>query len=363
MDKPQKSKSDLKDWIETDTICRSVLLLLQMGSYYQIETLAASSVCFVKQRHSWALENKDSSSNKGFAVEWGLQQLEKRDLRNFYTMEEASAPSSPESRVSDYSEDSFESITDEPSWTDSRRTGYSGDLFESVSDEFSRNDHSESISVNTSESFSLSDTSQHQSLGRNLIGKWIKIIEDKELETSAHTSEYQPISVTEAVKEQKQSAHSKSPDREVDALQLYCTRKIKNILQQRKTSNRTALQPITYTKHKATGEAKCSVPQHLLNKLRLENFKETMKQVAEIKMHCPSTCQDCCNKKSELAKSKFIKMNKTKLETNLLNEKMETLMYSKDLVTCIGEIHQSLPRLSEERSSIWHRLCNSGIRT
>ncbi|KAM4696572.1 uncharacterized protein C8orf48 homolog [Rhinophrynus dorsalis] len=119
----------------------------------------------------------------------------------------------------------------------------------------------------------------------------------------------------------------------------------------------------THSPNQMAGDHSRLVPLQLFSRLRLDNVKETMKQVTETEMHQPSKCPDCCTKQAELAKWQFLKRKRTQLETSLLQERMEQHMHSKDLVSCIGEIHQSLPRLSDESSIIWQRLYACGKKT
>ncbi|XP_040179888.1 uncharacterized protein C8orf48 homolog [Rana temporaria] len=96
-----------------------------------------------------------------------------------------------------------------------------------------------------------------------------------------------------------------------------------------------------------------------MNRLQMQNINETMKQVIRAKMHDPASCPDCIHKQAELAQSQFVRMRSTKLEADLIKMKLEEYPYKKDLMTCIGEIHQTLPKPSDGPSAIWQRLCTS----
>ncbi|KGL78609.1 Uncharacterized protein C8orf48, partial [Tinamus guttatus] len=76
-------------------------------------------------------------------------------------------------------------------------------------------------------------------------------------------------------------------------------------------------------------------------------------QVTEAVVHKSSLCPDCMKKKAELAKINFLRQKKTLVERALLQEKMEEQIYSRDVLTLIGETLRSLPKLSEDPSNVW----------
>ncbi|XP_042336406.1 uncharacterized protein C8orf48 homolog isoform X3 [Sceloporus undulatus] len=103
-------------------------------------------------------------------------------------------------------------------------------------------------------------------------------------------------------------------------------------------------------------DVNCFALDQLVNRLHLRNIKETMKQLAEMEIHQPSRCPHCTKKKAELAKSAFLRRRKALMEGALLQEKLEEQMYTRDPLTLIGEIHQTLPKLSEDPRNVWQEL-------
>ncbi|KAM4665014.1 uncharacterized protein C8orf48 homolog [Discoglossus pictus] len=286
--------------------------------------------------------------------------------------EELSAWSRPVSRSSSYYEDSFQPITDDYSEPGSTGSGYSDESFESVSNGSSKEDKSFAYTAQQSEQLNsadiigsksevLEDSSNKHFTGKGVIGKWIEILENQELEIGTHKRGYH--SKNTPVSSERKPDHGDATEKEREALRLYCSMKIRNILHPKAKRTRKVSRPVTNFNSPVTGNHECIVPHPLLNRVHLENLKETMKQVGEIDVHQPSTCLHCHRKQSELAKAQFLRIKKNKLEACLLEEKMEKLIYGKDTVTCIGEIHQSLPRLSDDRSTIWQRLYESGLKT
>ncbi|XP_069749063.1 uncharacterized protein C8orf48 homolog isoform X2 [Narcine bancroftii] len=88
----------------------------------------------------------------------------------------------------------------------------------------------------------------------------------------------------------------------------------------------------------------CIVPQHLIN------------QVNQTKIHQPSRCAACSKKISELAEHNFLRMKTIQLEEASMQEKIDEHIYTKDGLTLIGEIHNSLPKYSDTASLMWKTL-------
>ncbi|XP_068105733.1 uncharacterized protein C8orf48 homolog isoform X2 [Hyperolius riggenbachi] len=250
-----------------------------------------------------------------------------------------------------YTSGSFESITDEPSWnyesdsfesvTDESAPDYENDSFESFSShvDFHHSSDPETSSI-TSEAFE--DISESNKSGRDLIEKWVAVLERK-------------LQSPNSYKRHPNSAHCEPTANENPNLQSYCTKKIQH-LHQRSTRKQKKQHPAPPLRRSAEKHPSCHIPNQLINRLQLQNFKHTMEQVIHAEMHDPNSCPDCSLKQAEFAQSRFVRMRKTKLEASLLQIKLEEYTYSKDLLTCIGEIHQSLPNPSDVCPDIWQRL-------
>ncbi|KFV39354.1 Uncharacterized protein C8orf48, partial [Tyto alba] len=76
-------------------------------------------------------------------------------------------------------------------------------------------------------------------------------------------------------------------------------------------------------------------------------------QVTEAQIHESSVCPDCRNKKAELAKITFLRQKKILMESALIQEKLEERIYSRDVLTCIGEALRSFPKPSEDPRNLW----------
>ncbi|XP_018085283.1 uncharacterized protein C8orf48 isoform X2 [Xenopus laevis] len=277
---------------------------------------------------------------------------------------------------------------------------YSSESFESLTDSFSDKDESEPFKPCSSEQESNSTTassengfgdisvcSEHGSDNvsgsepsevdytanvhcQDLIKKWIENLQFKHACTSAARTNVESRNAFieecragQETAETKKSAGKKTTEKETETLHTYCLTKIKHITHPLSIHKKQDQHTKNDSKSLMTDELKAVVPQQLLNRLRLENMKETLRQVTETGMHQPSTCPHCTSKRAELAKCEFLRLRRTKLEASLLQSKMEEHMYTKDLLTCIGEIHQSLPRLSDGSSNIWKTLYASSKKT
>ncbi|XP_063793287.1 uncharacterized protein C8orf48 homolog [Pseudophryne corroboree] len=235
-----------------------------------------------------------------------------------------------------YESDSFESTTDEPS------RNYESDSFDSFSSKL--NLHRDSLSETICSMSEAAEGFETNDQGKGLLEKWIKILVNGKRQ-SATSSRHQFQTV----------AHEKAADSESNAVQSYCSLKIQQLCQPTKTRENIKQYPGTHPVEPTGIPPLCPVPQELMNRLRLQSIKEAMKQAMQIEMHDPVSCPDCRIKQAELAECHFVRMKKTKLETDLLHKKMEEYTYSTNLVSCIGEIHQSLPKPSDECITIWQR--------
>ncbi|XP_067404398.1 uncharacterized protein C8orf48 homolog isoform X2 [Emydura macquarii macquarii] len=262
--------------------------------------------------------------------------------------------------VSDYSEDTFESFSEEQEEEEACRQ-YESELFESYcSTEESEwpavSVISESVwqSARQDDEGDQSELLDSATIEKDLTGKWISHLKNKDANIKQGKSIIKThTKITEVSNE------------ELDALQSFCTIKINQIHHQlnSKQSNSRKHKDLQhgFTSEKpVTGDLNCTIPDQLVNRIHLKNISETMKQVTETKVHQPSECPACKKKEAELAKITFLRQKKTLVEEALLQDKLEQQIYAKDSLTLIGEIHKSLPKLSEDLRSIWQRLNEKG---
>ncbi|KAM6381566.1 uncharacterized protein C8orf48 homolog isoform 3-T3 [Pluvialis apricaria] len=150
-------------------------------------------------------------------------------------------------------------------------------------------------------------------------------------------------------------------DGEVDALRSFCTIKISKMRQQliSKQENGDKSRKLQHGftgKKLETSDLNYIVPDRLINRIRLKNIRETVKQVTEAQIHESSVCPDCQKKKGELAKIAFLRRAKILMESALIQEKLEEQIYSNDVLARIGEALGSFPKPSEDPRNLWQRL-------
>ncbi|XP_025065600.1 uncharacterized protein C8orf48 homolog isoform X3 [Alligator sinensis] len=258
--------------------------------------------------------------------------------------------SSCSSCISDYSDDTFESFSEE----EEACKQYENEPFAS----YCTTENSECPAVSDVSESTWKSTSQNDegelldsaTIEKDLMGKWINCLKNK----AAGTGESKPVMRT-------RTEIPEVPAEELDALQNFCTIKISQIhhqliCEQSNSCKHKELQHGFTSEKSVTGALNCIVPDQLVNRIHLKNIRETVKQVTETKVHQTSQCPDCQKKKAELAKVTFLRQRKTLMEGCLLQEKLEEQIYTKDLLTLIGEIHKSLPKLSEDPKNIWQKL-------
>uniref|UniRef100_A0A8C8RP85 Chromosome 8 open reading frame 48 n=1 Tax=Pelusios castaneus TaxID=367368 RepID=A0A8C8RP85_9SAUR len=262
--------------------------------------------------------------------------------------------------VSDYCEDTFESFSEEEEKEEACRQ-YENELFESYcSTEESEwpavSDISESIwqPASQDDEGDQSELLDSATTEKELTGKWISRLKNKE----ANIKQGKSIIKTH-------TKITEESNEELDALHSFCTIKINQIhdqlnVKQSNSHKYKVLQHGFTSRKPVTGGVNCTIPDQLVNRIYLKNISETMKQVTETKVHQPSECPDCKKKGTELAKISFLRRKKTLVEEALLQDKLEQQIYVKDSLTLIGEIHESLPKLSEDPSTIWQRLNEKG---
>ncbi|XP_058704001.1 uncharacterized protein C8orf48 homolog [Poecile atricapillus] len=144
------------------------------------------------------------------------------------------------------------------------------------------------------------------------------------------------------------------PHGELEALSSFCSRRISR-MQQEQAERCRKLQWGVPARQTGTGDS-CAVPAQLMNRILLENTREVVRQVTEAEIHEVSTCPDCQQKEAELAKVAFLRQKKTLLEGALLQEKLEEQLYSRDMLTLLGEVLRSFPKPSEDPRDLWQRL-------
>ncbi|XP_074863813.1 uncharacterized protein C8orf48 homolog isoform X1 [Carettochelys insculpta] len=259
--------------------------------------------------------------------------------------------------ASGYSEDTFESFSEEEEEEACRQ--YESEPFESYcSTEDSEwpavSDISESVwqSASQDDEGDQSELSHSVTIVKELTGKWIGLLKNKDDNQGKPT-----IKIRKEITDVS--------DEELDALQSFCTIKISHIHHRlnskQSNSNRHKDLQNRFTSEKpVTGVLNCTIPDRLVNRIHLKNISETMKQVTGTKVHQLSQCHDCKKKREELAKVTFLRQKKTLVEKALLQVKLEEQIYAKDSLTLIGEIHQNLPKLSEDPKSIWQSLNEKG---
>ncbi|XP_074691496.1 uncharacterized protein C8orf48 homolog isoform X1 [Strix aluco] len=194
-----------------------------------------------------------------------------------------------------------------------------------------------------------SEVADSAAIGRDVVGKWIdlknKVAGIKQDKSVIKTH----AEITELL------------DGELDALRSFCTIKISKMRQQliSKQANGCKSRRLQhgFTAKKAkTSDLNCIVPDRLVNTIHLKNIRETVKQVKEAQVHESSVCPDCQNKKAELAKITFLRQKKILMESALIQEKLEEQIYSRDVLTHIGEALRSFPKPSENPMNLWQRL-------
>uniref|UniRef100_A0A8C5UDS7 Uncharacterized protein n=1 Tax=Malurus cyaneus samueli TaxID=2593467 RepID=A0A8C5UDS7_9PASS len=144
---------------------------------------------------------------------------------------------------------------------------------------------------------------------------------------------------------------------ELDALRSFCATMISGMQQEQAGSGKSRKpQCGVPARQTEAGDWSCVVPARLMNRILLDNTRETVKQVTQTQIHETSTCPDCQQKEAELAKIAFLRKKKTLLEAALIQEKLEEQFYSRDMLTLLGEALRSFPKPSEDPRDLWQRL-------
>lgn len=184
---------------------------------------------------------------------------------------------------------------------------------------------------------------------RDVVGKWIDL-KNKEAGIKQDKSVIKThVEITELL------------DGELGALRSFCTMKISKMRQQliSKQANGGKSRKLQHgftAKKPETSDLNSIVPDQLMNRIRLKNIRETVKQVTQAQIHESSVCPDCQKKEAELAKITFLRRKKILMQNALIQEKLEEQIYSRDVLTLIGEALRSLPKPSEDPKNLWQRL-------
>ncbi|XP_074073118.1 uncharacterized protein C8orf48-like [Macrotis lagotis] len=268
------------------------------------------------------------------------------------------------SAYSNYSSETFESFTEEEGKKEVVETEEECLLTEGkpsdslVSSEVSQNRSGASGSHPGSKKLipSLKDEDESTNLldsaalEEKLSQRWIQLLKTKE----NHTGQCQVDPTSQAVVEASRS--------ELDALQAFCSTKIKVIHHQLKPqeingSSQQKRQQGLDAEKPATDEGNnCVVPRSLMNRISHQNLRASVDKGLAVKEHQCSWCPECSKKRGELSQITFLRQKKTFLESALLREKMEEQCHTKDFLSFIGEMHSSLPKLSNAPETIWKRL-------
>ncbi|XP_009683707.2 uncharacterized protein C8orf48 homolog isoform X4 [Struthio camelus] len=195
-----------------------------------------------------------------------------------------------------------------------------------------------------------SEIAESATIERDFLGKWIDLLKNKEAGIKQDKS---------VIKTQAEV--TEVPDGDLDALCSFCTVRISKMHHQLITKQSNGDKPRKlqhgFTPKKSeTSDLNCTVPLQLMNRIHLENIRVTVQQVTEAVVHKSSLCPDCTKKKAELARITFLRQKKTLVERALLLEKLEEQIYSKNVLTLIGEMLRSFPKLSEDPRNLWQRL-------
>ncbi|XP_029138939.1 uncharacterized protein C8orf48 homolog isoform X1 [Protobothrops mucrosquamatus] len=253
-----------------------------------------------------------------------------------------------------YSEDTFTSLSEEEEEDEKQ---YEDDPFESYDSVDELEEPAASDLPKGAGQSSCQKDEDSAFIGESLTRKWINLLKGNRTITERAKPSMEPDTALPGI--------SEGSEEELGALQSFCASRISHLRRQRiseplRRSSPKKQRPRMVSERQLTGGGDCAVPSELVNRLHLKSFKEMMKQIAETKMHQPSQCPFCMKKRAEFAEVEFLRRKKTILDNVLIQEKLEDYMYTKDSLTLIGEIHKSLPKLSEDPSIIWQELNKRG---
>nr|XP_021122806.3 uncharacterized protein C8orf48 homolog isoform X6 [Anas platyrhynchos] len=233
------------------------------------------------------------------------------DSSGSYEKGQVELSQSSRSSVFDYSEDTFESFSEEEAACcqhESKPPEPCCSVEDVESSAVSDGLESMSYLAGQNHTDEQSEVVGSVAAERYFMRKWMDVLKNKEAVIKQGNSVLKTHSeVTEL------------PDEELDALRTFCTDKIRRM------------------------------HQGLISK-----------QVTEAQVHQSSQCPDCKKKKAELAEIAFLRQKKALVERALLQEKLEEQIYSRDVLTLIGETLRSFPKLSEDPRNLWQRIKDKG---
>ncbi|XP_014732713.1 PREDICTED: uncharacterized protein C8orf48 homolog [Sturnus vulgaris] len=225
---------------------------------------------------------------------------------------------------------------------------YSGDTFESFSEEEESQARcwccTEDLGSSSSQAGQSPAEEESEAVERAATGKWMDV---KNKDTGIRPDKF-AITAPAAIP-------AFSPE-ELDALRSFCSSRISR-MQQEQAGKCRKLQWKMPARKSESGNC-CDVPAQLLNRILLENTRQAVKQVTEAEIHETSTCPECQHKEAELARAAFLRHKKNLLESALIQEKLEEHLYSRDMLTLLGEALRSLPKPSED---LWQKLKDQGM--
>ncbi|XP_035180900.1 uncharacterized protein C8orf48 homolog isoform X7 [Oxyura jamaicensis] len=245
------------------------------------------------------------------------------DSSGSYEKGQVELSQSSRSSVFDYSEDTFESFSEEEAAC-CQRESEPPELCCSVEDvessAVSDGLESKSFLAGQNHTDEQSEVVGSAAVERYFMRKWMEVLKNKEAVIKQGKSVIKTHSVIDTCfVDVWLTEVAEFPDEELDALRSFCTVKVRRMHQ--------GLIP---------------------------------KQVTEAQVHQSSQCPDCKKKKAELAEITFLRQKKALVERALLQEKLEEQFYSRDAITLIGKTLGSFPKLSEDPRNLWQRLKDKG---
>eukprot|EP00058_Branchiostoma_floridae_P017028 XP_002602516.1 hypothetical protein BRAFLDRAFT_93823 [Branchiostoma floridae] len=127
---------------------------------------------------------------------------------------------------------------------------------------------------------------------------------------------------------------------------------------------KSSIDPLENRKHcweSDSTETHSSVPQGLVDRVRVETMMLDMKRGAKAKVHNPSTCRSCVKRKGALLQEEFLKRSRANVERKMIDTKVEQHLITHDSLTLIGEIARTLPRPTDDPNDVWERLMKGNV--
>ncbi|XP_066298004.1 uncharacterized protein C8orf48 homolog [Branchiostoma lanceolatum] len=126
----------------------------------------------------------------------------------------------------------------------------------------------------------------------------------------------------------------------------------------------TSRDPLEKKEHRRDADspdADSSVPQGLVDRVRLDTMMLDMKRGAKAKVHNPSTCRSCVKRQGALLQEEFLKRSRANVERKMIDTKVEQHLITHDSLTLIGEIARTLPRPTDNPDDVWARLMKETV--